>query len=554
MRDVFVLVLISSLFTGLVMLLLCTYDLRLGKHLSPRKRTTVATLTLALQPAMLLLATALSMVPIVEPTAESTATGTFTGNFSAEIAVSETATAVNNSATAASTGFSLPDFGIVLGFLTLIWLTGIAVTALYKIVSYLRFVHNLKKSLTKCDYDAPVSVFTSPEASSPFLMGFFRSKIILPDKPMEREELELAIRHELTHHKRHDIQKKFFAEMLKCINWFNPAFYLFANKLSELSELTVDEILSSDLDYTGRKAYGGLLLKFASSQQESILCTDLSKAAKSLAERLELIMEDEKRKTTKGEKIALGILSAVTLAVIGVSVGFCMTAVPELKIGSTDEDEIIKIDLSNQYFIDAPTVIEDGPENPLLDADFTGCSVYVERWVYGFFDEPALLDDESAENIISIIENMELDRLPIDFNVGETPAGASTASLYTIVMADGTEHSVGDISADYNISYTETVDYSCLIIDGYFYIMSDEGSRLLLEFRQSWLEQYLHDTAVNGISYNEYKYNLVHSIGEWEYERNIQDLINGGIIESEEEYYEILAGIDDITKYVVSAS
>ncbi len=554
MRDVFVLILISSLFTGLVMLLLCTYDKSLGKHLSPRKRTTAATMTLALQPAMLLLATALSVVPTVESTAESTAIGTFTGNFSAGIAISETATAVNNGATAASTGFSLPDFGIVLGVLTLVWLIGIAVTALYKIVSYLRFNHNLKKSLTKCDFDAPVQVFTSPEASSPFLMGFFRSRIILPEKQMEREELELAIRHELIHHKRHDIQKKFWAELLKCINWFNPAFYVFASKLSELSELTVDEILSSDLDYTGRKAYGGLLLKFASSQQESILCTDLCKAAKSLAERLELIMEDEKRKTTKGEKIALGILSAVTLAVIGISVGFCMTAVPELEIGSTDEDEIIKIDLSGEYFINAPTTIEDGPENPLLDADFTSCSVYVERWVYGFFDEPALLDDESAKNIISIIESMELDRLPIDFNVDEIPAGASTASLYTIVMADGIEHNVGEISTDYNISYTETVDYSCLIVDGYFYLMSDESSKLLSEFRQSWLEQYLHDTAVNGISYNEYKYNLVHSIGEWEYKRNMQDMIDGGIIESEEEYYEILAGIDDITKYVVSAS
>ncbi|MCD7804549.1 MAG: M56 family metallopeptidase [Oscillospiraceae bacterium] len=551
MRDVFVLILISSLFTGLVMLLLCTYDLRLGKHLSPRKRTTAATLILALQPAMLLLATALSMVPTHEVATEIS-TGTVMDGFTAPVTATESTATVDS--TVGATVSYVPDFGTVLNILALLWLVGVAATALYKIVSYLRFTHNLRKSLTKCDYDAPVPVFTSPEATSPFLMGFFRSRIILPEKPMEREELELAIRHELTHHKRHDIQKKFFAELLKCINWFNPAFYVFANKLSELSELTVDEILSSDLDYTGRKAYGGLLLKFASSQQESILCTDLSKAARSLAERLELIMENEKRKTTKGEKIALGILSAVTLAVIGVSVGFCMTAVPEIEMDSGNSDDVIKIDLSNQYFIDAPTVIEDGPENPLLDADFTGCSVYVERWVYGFFDEPALLDDESAKDIISIIKSMELDRLPSEVNVEVVSTGSSTASLYTIVMADGTEHSVGEISPYYNISPTEEVNYSCLIVGGYFYIMSDEGSKLLSEFRQSWLEQYRYDSAVNGISYNEYKYNLVHSIGEWEYERNIQDLINGGIIESEEEYYEILAGIDDITKYVVSAS
>ncbi|MCD7889184.1 MAG: M56 family metallopeptidase [Oscillospiraceae bacterium] len=560
MANVFILIVMSSLFTGLVMLIFCASDKKFGAKLLSKRRTLAATVMLALQPLMLAIATALSFASDIFGTAKGVAEDVATEII--DTGVVDTAamqvTATEATATVDSTvGVTVsyaPDFGTILNILALLWLAGIAATALYKIVSYLHFTRKLKKSLTKCDYDAPVPVFTSPEATSPFLMGFFRSRIILPEKPMEREELELAIRHEMIHHKRHDIQKKFFAELLKCINWFNPAFYVFANKLSELSELTVDEILSSDLDYTGRKAYGGLLLKFASSQQESILCTDLSKAARSLAERLELIMENEKRKTTKGKKIALGILSAVTLAVIGVSVGFCMTAVPEIEMDSGNSDDVIKIDLSNQYFIDAPTVIENGSENPLLDADFTGCSVYVERWVYGFFDEPALLDDESAEDIISIIESMELDRLPSEVNIEVVFTGSSTASLYTIILANGTEHSIGEISPYYNISPTEEVHYSCLIVDGYFYLMSDEGSKLLSEFRQSWLEQYRYDSAVNGISYNEYKYNLVHSIGEWEYERNIQDMINGGIIESEEEYYEILAGIDDITKYVVSAS
>ncbi len=553
MANIFVLMLMSSLFTGLVMLLFCASDRKVGAKLSPKRRTLAATVMLPLQPLMLGVATVLSFASDIFGTAEEVATEIIdigvVDTAAMQVTATEATAAVDG--TVGITVSHTPDIGTVLNILAWLWLAGIAVEAIYKIVSYLRFTRSLKKSLTKCDYDAPVPVFTSQMAASPFLMGFFRSKIVLPEKPMDEAELELAIRHELIHHNRHDIQKKFFAELLKCINWFNPTFYVYANKLSELSELTVDEILSSDLDHTGRKAYGGLLLKFASSQQESILCTDLSKAAKSLADRLELITSDDKPKPTKGEKIALGILSAFTLAVIGVSVAFCMTAVPELEIDSGNSDDVIKIDLSNEYFIEAPTIIEDGPENPLLDADFTGCSVYVERWVYGFFDEPALLDNESAENIISIIESMDLDRLPIEFNVDIIPAGASTESLYTIVLADGSEHSVGEISADYNISPTERVDYSCLIIDGYFYPMSDEGSRLLSEFRQSWLGQYLHDLAVNGISYNEYKYNLVHSIGEWEYERNKQDLIDSGIIESEEEYYEILAGIDDVTKYVV---
>ncbi len=563
MTNVFTMVLISSLFTGMVMLVMCASDKKLGARISPKKRTLAATLTLFLQPVMLAVATALSLASdifgkVEETATEAVTTVTDTGvidSFVAPVTTTTTTAVQDSSAVGVTTGIALPDFDMVMKILTCLWLAGVAVTALYKIVSYLRFVRNLKKSLTPCDCGTQIPAFTSPQAGTPFLMGFFRAKIILPEKQMDEEELRLAVRHEMIHHGRHDIQKKFFAEMLKCLNWFNPAFYVFASKLSELSELAVDEILSSELDYTGRKTYGGLLLKFASAKEEPVLCTDLSKGAKSLAERLELIVSDEKPKPTKGEKIALGVLTAATLAVIGISVSLCMTAVPTvvtgLEIDSGDSDNVIKIDLSNEHFVEAPTTIEDGPENPLLDADYTGCSVYVERWIYGFFDEPVLLDDDSAENIISIIESMDLDRLPIEINTDELAAGESTASLYTIVLVDGTEHSVGEIWTYYNISYTERVDCSCLIIDGYFYLMSDEGSELLSEFRQSWLEQYKYDLAVNTICRNEYKYNIVHSIFEYQYEETKQEMIDSGVIESEEEYYEILAGIDDVTKYVV---
>ncbi|MCD7784359.1 MAG: M56 family metallopeptidase [Oscillospiraceae bacterium] len=365
MREVFTLVLISSLFTGFIMLLLCTYDLHLGKNLSPKKRTTAADLTLALQPAMLLLAIMFSMVPTHE-VATGISTSTVIDGFTVPVTVAEVSTAVDNTV-GVTVSYGI-DFGIVFGIFTLTWLVGVAETALYKIVSYLRFVHNLKKSLAKCDYDAPVTVFTSPKATSPFLMGFFRAKIILPDKPMDEAELELAIKHELIHHKRHDIQKKFWMELLKCVNWFNPAFYVFAKKLSELSELTVDEILSSDLDHTQRKAYGGLLLKFALAGTGSVFCSELSHAASNLAARLEVIMNENRSKTTRKEKIALATLAVVVVAVVGLSIGICAAAMPEetkdiaasyMTIVPNEEIELVKAEpVTRTIEIDESKTIE----------------------------------------------------------------------------------------------------------------------------------------------------------------------------------------------------
>ncbi|MCD7823185.1 MAG: M56 family metallopeptidase [Oscillospiraceae bacterium] len=535
MKDVFALVLISSLFTGLIMLILCASDHRLGTKLLPKKRTLAATLMLAFQPLILVVATALSLAQdifgkveeTITETVTSPSTGTtVTDNFVAKVTpVTETTTSAVQGTTVSVAVSSAPDFETILTVITWIWLAGVAVVAMHKIVSYLRFTHNLKKSLTKYDIEAGVPVFTSPVATSPFLMGFFRARIILPEKPMNESELDLAIRHELTHHKRHDIQKKFVAEMLKCLNWFNPAFYIYANKLSELSELTVDEILSSDLDHTGRKAYGGLLLKFASQKRESILCTDLSKGAKSLAERLELITEDGKRKTTKGEKIALGILSAVALAVIGISVAFCMTAVPELEIDSGNSDDIIKIDLTSDHI---ETYKLNSPVNPLIDADYSGCIVFIHHYGWGGVTDQIIMDDEDTAAFVACLENADMDSTP---TVDENVLLGGWTQEYTVELNTGELISV---------SFTRRDSYY-IVIDDYFYVIDYDSYTTLIAYYD---EVYLDDAQKCYVSSVEYDY-LSGNLTEGEYASEKQNLIDVGAIDSEEEYYEILSELDD---------
>ncbi|MCD8345418.1 MAG: M56 family metallopeptidase [Oscillospiraceae bacterium] len=534
MANVFTLILLSSLFTGLVMMLICASDHKLGTKLSSKRRSLVATLMLPLQPLILAVATALPFASdifgkateTVSETVTSPSVSTVTDNFVATVtSVTEaTASVAQETTVGTTTSIALPDFGTVLTVLAWLWLAGVAVTALYKIVSYLRFTHALKKSLTPFAYEAEIPVYTSPQATSPFLIGFFRSKIILPERPMEMGELDLAIKHELIHHNRHDIQKKFFVEMLKCLNWFNPAFYVFANKLSELSELTVDEILSSDLCHTERKAYGGLLLKFASQKQESVLCTDLSKGAKSLSERLELIMSDEKPRPTKGEKIALGILSAFTLAVIGVSVAFCMNAVPEIEIDSGDSDEIIKIDLSNEHI---ETYKLDSPVNPLLDADFSGSIVFIHRYGWGGVTDQIIMDDEATAEFVSILENADMDSTP---TVDENILLGGWNQEYTV------ELNTGELVL---VSLTRRDSY-CIVINDFMYVIDYDSYTNLATFYD---EVYLDDAQKFYVSKVEYDY-LSGNLTEDEYASEKQNLIDVGVIESEEEYYEILSKLD----------
>ena len=189
----------------------------------------------------------------------------------------------------------------------------------------------------------------------------------------------------------------------------------------------------------------------------------------------------------------------------------------------------------------------ESPANPLIGADFDGCSVYVTHDFYGY-DEPTLLDEEQIASIVELIQEMEIDELPsVVWSV--VPDGDYWGDEYILVLSDGTEYAIGSGSTSLPDGYGEDVDF--LIIDGYYYVTQSN----VYEFEEVWRETYIHDEIVSKICYNEYKYNIVCSIGEWEYERNIQNLVEAySSVESEEDYFEILSGIDDVTKYVAFAS
>lgn len=194
----------------------------------------------------------------------------------------------------------------------------------------------------------------------------------------------------------------------------------------------------------------------------------------------------------------------------------------------------------------APYTIE-SPANPLIGADFDGCSVYVTHNFYGY-DEPTLLDKEQTASIVELIQEMEIDELPsVVWSV--VPDGDYWGDEYILVLSSGTKYALGSGSASLPDEYGG--DVSFLIIDGYYYVTQSN----VYAFEEVWRETYIHDEIVSKICYNEYKFNIVCSIAEWEYERNIQNIVEAySSVESEEDYYEILFDIDDVTKYVASVS
>ena len=81
------------------------------------------------------------------------------------------------------------------------------------------------------------------------------------------EEIRMVLQHEVQHNKRKDVLLKTIFEILNCINWFNPLFYIIKNELYSLTELACDEETLCNCSLQQRKAYANVLLQFSREER-----------------------------------------------------------------------------------------------------------------------------------------------------------------------------------------------------------------------------------------------------------------------------------------------
>lgn len=214
--------------------------------------------------------------------------------------------------------------------LAYIWLFAAAAFILLNLFKYFKFKNTLKKSfIREINNDiSELRIFSSGIVSSPFLIGVFKPVIVVPEMEFSGNELSMIVRHETIHFHRHDIMKKLAMTVLRCVNWFNPVFYVLEKQAGEMSEFIADEILTANAEYSERKEYGNLLLKFAENEAcAADMYSRLSGNALRLAKRLELVMKSSPRKKLNKAAVIIGAIAAI--AVIGVSVNAMVDMVPK---------------------------------------------------------------------------------------------------------------------------------------------------------------------------------------------------------------------------------
>ncbi len=150
------------------------------------------------------------------------------------------------------------DFDI----LGLIWIIGIVLMLVISITGYLTFVINIHKNsvLTECkrisDYTKRnVKVRVCNKLSSPFIMGIFKSTLVLPNVELTEEQLDNILHHEMTHLKRNDILCKWFAVLVRSIHWFNPVAYYIVNQINTECEISCDMQAVKNMDRESEESY-----------------------------------------------------------------------------------------------------------------------------------------------------------------------------------------------------------------------------------------------------------------------------------------------------------
>lgn len=156
----------------------------------------------------------------------------------------------------------------------------------------------------------------SPVVGSPMMVGLVRPRLLLPSEELAERELAFILRHELTHHRRHDLWYKLALLAANGMHWFNPLVFLLRREAERDLELTCDDAVVARADAETRRAYSETLLASVHRQKglsRAVLSTHFYGGKEVMKERFRNILGKRGRKWG-GLVLALVLLGTVAAA------------------------------------------------------------------------------------------------------------------------------------------------------------------------------------------------------------------------------------------------
>ena len=144
-------------------------------------------------------------------------------------------------------------------YLSLAWIVGIAGLLLYSGISYLRIRKKVRIAVPLRS-----NIWIADDIKSPFVIGFIKPKIYLPNNLGEQEYIIL---HEQHHIRRFDHVIKTLAFLALTIHWFNPLVWIAFVLACKDMEMSCDEAVIRKLGENVRADYSASLLTLATGRR-----------------------------------------------------------------------------------------------------------------------------------------------------------------------------------------------------------------------------------------------------------------------------------------------
>lgn len=175
----------------------------------------------------------------------------------------------------------------VIPVLSVIWPAGMALLALYTVVSYWRLRQRVGTAVLYRD-----NIFQSEHVTSPFVLGIIRPRIYLPFQ-LDEQDLEHVVAHEQAHIRRKDHWWKPLGFLLLTLHWFNPMIWLSYVLLCRDIELACDEKVIKSLGSEERADYTQALLS-CSVRHRTVAACPLAFGEVGVKERVKSVLNYKK--------------------------------------------------------------------------------------------------------------------------------------------------------------------------------------------------------------------------------------------------------------------
>ena len=266
--------------------------------------------------------------------------------------------------------------------LLIIWAIGVVVFLFWHLSAHIVFCRGVRRFGKQADNETQkafssiksrlkikkdIKLVLYQEVSSPIMLGFFSSCVLLPNTDFEKADLEAIFTHELIHCRHHDLWYKLMILLARSVHWFNPLVHMMAYAANRDIEISCDEEVIKNTDTAFRRQYAESVLSVIRKnlQPKTTLSTNFYGGKKSMKQRFTSIFDMKVKK----EGIMLFAVVLVATLMAGMLISFTTVADGTNTPSSSSSENQTTKDTTTQKEPDTQTGTMDSNTSPTIKTD-----------------------------------------------------------------------------------------------------------------------------------------------------------------------------------------